>query len=144
MTSKENPHCGLNVAAVTTVTNPHIIHIEATFGKLEIRSHIGAYKCGFYNPHNSDYLLLWLQSRLCGLCGLFQPQIIWIKGTFNPHFIIREAMKCIVHNMTRTYCCNLSLKIITSRKIPLIHSTIHIFPNYWKPQLKIYLLVQKH
>ena len=98
MTSKENPHCGLNVAAVTTVTNPHIIHIEATFGKLEIRSQIGAYKCGFYNPHNSDYLLLWLQSRLCGLCGLFQPQIIWIKGTFNPHFIIREAMKCIVHN----------------------------------------------
>ena len=40
MTSKDNPHFGLNVAAVTIVTNPYRYkYIEATFEKLEIRSH---------------------------------------------------------------------------------------------------------
>ena len=45
-----------------------------------------------YNPLNPDYLLLWIQSRLRGLCGLFKPEIIWIEATFNPHFITRENL----------------------------------------------------
>ena len=40
-------------------------------------------KCGFYNLHNPDYLHLWLQSRLYGLCGLFKPQITQIEATFH-------------------------------------------------------------
>ena len=71
MTSKENPHCRLNVAAVTIVTNPYN-PIEATIGDLKSEVTF-LLKCGFYNPLNPDYFLLWLQSALYGLCGLFKP-----------------------------------------------------------------------
>ena len=53
MTSKENPHCGLNVAAVTIVTNP----------------------C---NPHRSHIWKTWNQKPFCGLNVAFIIHIIWI------------------------------------------------------------------
>ena len=68
LTFEEKRHCGLDVAAVTIVTN-------------------------LYDPQNPDYLLLWLQSALCGSCRLFKPPIIRIEVTFNPHFITREHLK---------------------------------------------------
>ena len=86
MNSKENPHCVLNAAAVTIVTNPYNpyrSHLENM--KLEATLWL---KCGYY-PHNLDYLLLRIES---GLCGLFKPKIIWIE----PHFITRDGMKDII------------------------------------------------
>ena len=40
MTYKDNPHYGLKMAAVAIAYAIHITHVEATFRKLEIRSHI--------------------------------------------------------------------------------------------------------
>ena len=57
ITSKGNPHSGLNIAAVTKVSNPcnsHRGHIWKAW------NHRPQLKCGFYNPHNRDYFLLWL------------------------------------------------------------------------------------
>ena len=50
---------------------------------------------GFYNLHNSDYLLL------CGLCGLFELQIIWVEATYNPHFIIRVSLLILVEKQNK-------------------------------------------
>ena len=73
--------------------------MEATFGKLQSETTLWL-KCGFYNPHNLNFLLLWLQS---GLCGLFEPQIIWILATYNPHFIIRSTVMFSIHNVIVFY-----------------------------------------
>ena len=70
MTSKENPHCGLNVAAVTIVTNP-------------------------YNPHRSHILKTWNQKPHCGLNVAFIIQIIRIicSPGFNPDYVDYSSHK---------------------------------------------------
>ena len=72
-------------------------------------------KCGFYNPRNPDYLLLWLQ---LGLRGLFKPQIIRIESTLNPHFITRAGMA--LGSLTSfLWLFNRILKAVSA------------FPTYW-------------
>ena len=86
MTLKENPHCKLNVAAVTIVTNPYNPHRSHIWKTWNQKPHCGIYVA--FNPHNLDYLLLCLQSVFC---GLFKWQTIPIEATFNPHIITRVA-----------------------------------------------------
>ena len=67
--------------------------MKATFKILTNRSHIVASMWLLLAIYIPDYLLIWLQSGLYGLCGLFKPQIIRFEATNNPHFITRLAWK---------------------------------------------------
>ena len=64
MTSKENQHCGLNLAAVTIVTNP-------------------------YNPHRSHIWKSWNQKPHCGLNVAFIIHIIPVicSSDFKPGYV---------------------------------------------------------
>ena len=70
MTSKENSHCGLNVAAVTIVTSS-------------------------YNPHRSHIWKTWNQKPHCGLNVAFIIHIIQIicSSGFNPDYVDYSSHK---------------------------------------------------
>ena len=94
MTSKENPHCGFNVAAVTIVTNP-------------------------YNSHGSHIWKTWNQKPHCGLNVAFIIHIIQTicSSSFNPDYVDYSSHKQsglkthLIHislpgKTTKTYCSN--------------------------------------
>ena len=74
---------------VTNPYNPYRSYIWKTWNH---KLHYDLNNVAFYDLHNPEYLLLWLQSGLCGLCGLFRSHIIWIKVILNPHFITRDCL----------------------------------------------------
>ena len=55
-------------------------------------------------------MLIWLQSGLCGLCGLFKPRIIRIEATDNPHFITREVTSKIILKNGRKWIVELFIE----------------------------------
>ena len=132
MTSKENPHCGLNVTAVNTVANPYNPYRNHTCKTWNQKPHDGLNVAFIIHPHNPDYLLLWFQT---GLCGLFKPQIIQNEVTFNPHVITREWTKTrilIKIKRNKNYKSFSGKMEINTKKLLSLSQFLLNYENFWK------------